>query len=93
MRRRATRFDGAEALSRFVSELHGELERAGWSDAAERLRAVHETAFTTGSEWLGALGGAVSEIRARHALPGDLDAKLAAVAREARRAWPWLRGG
>lgn len=87
------RFENPEHLDRFVSELRAGLERAGYGEAAARLRAVQRTAFTTGSEWLGELGLAVREIRARHALPAELEAKLAAVGCEARRAWPSLRGG
>lgn len=77
-----------EDLNRFVCELKADLTVAGYRSAAEKLAKVQGTAFTTGNEWLGELGAAVTEIRRECMVTPKLDAKLERIMKEVRRVWP-----
>ena len=85
---RGARFESPADLNRFVSEVRRELEDSGLIAAASTLAAVQETAFTTGSEWLGELGRAVNEIRKQRDVPSEVRTKLEAIRSEVRRIWP-----
>jgi hypothetical protein len=81
-------FDTPSDLNRVVSDLRARLAAAGFETAAARLAAIQQTAFTTGSEWLGALGLAVKAIRSERGLPADVTAGLEHIMTVVRRAWP-----
>jgi hypothetical protein len=83
-------FAGPDDLNRFVSQVRSELDGLGLHTAAERLGAVQDSAFTTGSEWLGELGSAVRQIQRECTLPETLDGMLERIMREVRRVWPAL---
>jgi hypothetical protein len=83
-------FESPDALDRFVSEVRKQLESTGFATAASRLASVQDTAFTTGSEWLGELGTAVNAIRNDRKLPREIREKLEAIRAEVRRVWPAL---
>jgi hypothetical protein len=87
---RGVGFDGPDDLNHFVSQVRSELDGLGLHAAAERLGDVQDSGFTTGSEWIGALGSAVKQIRRECAIPADLDGKLELIMREVRRVWPAL---
>ena len=82
--------DGPSDLNRLVSEARADLEAVGLHAAAAQLRAIQESAFTTGSEWLGDLGLAVGRMRREGGIPRSIDAKLESIMAEVRRAWPKL---
>lgn len=83
-------FESPDALNDFISEVRAGLQAAGFQGAADRLGAIQNTAFTTGSEWLGELGLAVKEIRRERGIPPPLDAKLKQILKEVHRVWPML---
>jgi hypothetical protein len=80
-------FDSPDDLNRFIKLVRDELESAGHHGAAARLASAQDSAFTTGSEWLGELGTAVKEIRKAETLPAALDKKLDQIMKEVRRVW------
>jgi len=59
-------------------------------DDLNRFVGIQGAAFTTGSEWLGALGTAIKGIRNECRLPPALDTKLDQIMTEVRRVWPRL---
>jgi hypothetical protein len=83
-------FDSPDALNQVVTEVRAELEARGLSTAARRLAEVQESAYTTGSEWLGELGVAVQAVQGERGLTPELRAKLEVIRGEVRRVWPGL---
>ncbi len=77
-------------LGRLIDEVRVELDAAGLGDAAGRLATFQQTAFTTGSEYLGELGLAVKEVRRQQGIPPDLDKKLKQILAAVRGVWPTL---
>lgn len=70
-------FRTAGELDHWLDDVVEGLRAAGFAPAAQALVDLRSTVFTTGSEYLAELRGAVTTIRRRHALPRELDRKLA----------------
>lgn len=68
--------DSPAALQQAVTALVASLHQHGLQQAAEPLRDVQCTAFTTSSEWLGELGAAVQRLAAQPALPPEVQRHL-----------------
>jgi len=83
-------FQSPDDLSRFVAETCEELDRLGLSEAAAALAVVQATGYTTGSEWLGALGTAVRRVQSHFTVPPQIQERLDRIMTEVHRAWPSL---
>lgn len=68
--------ESSEDMTRLLDEAYAELQDAGLGEAAQRLDAVRNGVFTTGSEWLGEMRVAVQAIRRTHEVPPEVDRKL-----------------
>lgn len=74
-----TSLDSPAAVHEAVAALVTALHHHGLDRAAEALRDVQRTAFTTSSEWRGELGAALRRAAAAPALPPALRQQLARV--------------
>jgi len=73
-----------------VLNLADELERAGLTERAERLRVVATIAYTTGTEWLGDIGLAVRDVQKKHQVSPAIQDSLERVMSAVHVAWPQL---
>ena len=85
-------FSSPDELDLFIRETVLILMQSGREAAAGERSAVTGTAWTTSSEWLGALGKAVRGIQAQADLPPHVVGRLHRIMEAARVAWPdpWL---
>jgi hypothetical protein len=77
--------DSPGALDRFVAATEQTLRSQHHAAAADLLRDVRASAFTTGSEWRGELGLAVRRILAMGGLPAGLRQQLRRLGAAIRR--------
>jgi hypothetical protein len=80
----------AADLKRLTDVIIGKLEAGNQREAANKLRRIQETSFTTSSEWWGELGLAVRSIQKEVKVDQDIRQGLDEIMRLVKRAWPRL---
>ena len=81
-------FASPEELNAFVTATRARMDELGFAAAAAPLARVQDTAYTTGSEWLGDLGVAAREAEACGPLAPEIRERLARIRAAVRGAWP-----
>jgi hypothetical protein len=76
-----------------LKEALAEIEASGLISAAAQARERCFTSFTTSSEWLGEVGGAITELLHAHgsSIPGAAQGRLEFCLKEVARVWPKYR--
>lgn len=77
-------------LSKLIDSIIAKFEARNQQAAADKLRRIQETAFTTSSELLGELGLAVRSIQKETQLDREMKQDLDHVMRAVKKAWPRL---
>jgi hypothetical protein len=83
---------GGSDLVALVREAVQAARAAGLNEAADELESRTSAAFTTSSEWLGEVGLAIRQFRARERgrLPPAVQRSLDSCLAEVRKVWPRL---
>jgi hypothetical protein len=82
-------FQSPDEVHAFVTTVIERLKSAGFD--ATPLEKVQSTAYTTGSEWLGELGRAVTEVQKQPIADPQTAKDLDRILRHVKGVWPAIR--
>ena len=77
-------------MGKLIDLVIEKLEARNQHDAADKLRAVQSSAYTTSSELLGELGLAVRSIQRHHRVDAEINQSLEQIMKAVKKAWPNL---
>jgi hypothetical protein len=84
-------FDSGNELARFIDSVIDKLRASRQEEAANLLQNLQTSVFTTSSEWLMELGGAIRCIQHRYSPSRDINEDLERMMDAVVGAWPSFR--